>query len=55
MNLTPTVVDDLRKLCREYDAASDATTRAALGQKLDDAATQLSPAQVKQVVKILQR
>ena len=55
MNITNDFVDDVKKLCREYDGAEDMPTRIALGDRLEAEARKLSDGQIRQLVKMVQK
>ena len=55
MNITNELVDDFRRLAKEYDGTSDQTKRMELGARIDEFGGMLSEKQIPQFVKMVSR
>lgn len=55
MNITNDLVDEFRRLEREYDGTSDPTKRKELGARIDEFGGRLSEKQIPQFVKMVCR
>ena len=55
MNITNELVDEFRRLAKEYDETSAPTKRMELGARIDDIGGRLSEKQIPQFVKMVLR
>ena len=55
MDITNELVDDFRRLAKEYDGTSDPTKRMELGARIDESGGRLSEKQIPQFVKMVCR
>ena len=55
MNITNELVDEFRRLAKEYDGTSDPTKRMELGARIEEFSGRLSEKQIPQFVKMVGR